>query len=459
MAPQRAKIEPQRAQQKQQLHEPVMHERLFNYLFAGETTTRSEDIPEQAREHQSRNFFLQVFALSLTKTGDQFMDPKITLSWLLSVLSVPTAFLSLLVPVHNTFSLLPQMLVAYLVRKAAIRKWFWFAGALGQSLALLLMCLVALNLSGATAGVGIVSCLLFFSLARGICSVAQKDVLGKTVARTRRGRVSGYTESIAGVLTLLLACWMIITGTRTLDVVVGILAFAAGLWIIAALAFGQIDEAPSDTLEGSGAISGIAGQLSLLRVNKEFRKFLLVRSALLGSALAAPYLVVLVQSNVGSDLYVLGGLLLAASLASFVSGSTWGRLADRSSARCMAVAGTLAGFAGLLAVVFVSAGLFSLPVLAACLFLLYLAHAGVRVGRKTHLVDMASAEDRSAMVAVSNSLIGVMLLVFAGIGVLISEWHLYAGLIFFSVLALTGALLSLSLQEVQSPALQADNEA
>jgi len=418
-------------------------------VFGEEDEQVCTELPESACEDQPRNFLLQVGALSLTKTGDQFMDPKITLSWLLTTLAVPSVFLSLLVPIHNTFSLLPQMLVAYAVRKSKIRKWYWVGGALGQCVALLVMCLVAFTLTGTAAGMGIIGCLLLFSLARGVCSVAQKDVLGKTVAKTRRGRVSGYTESVAGILTLMLAIYLLVSEQPSLSVVLVMLLIAAACWLCSALFFARIVEEPGTISAAADSLADIVGQFSLLRTNVEFRKFILVRSALLGSALAAPYMVALAQMSVGSSLSVLGSLLLAASLASFLSGSIWGRLADRSSALCMTIAGLLAGCSGLLALLLVALGSKHIVSLSASLFLLYLAHAGVRVGRKTHLIDMTSSEDRSAMVAVSNSVIGCVLLLFAAIGVLLGQWHSNASLIFFSLLAISGSLLAMTLREVQ----------
>jgi len=115
----------------------------------------------------------------------------------------------------------------------------------------------------------------------------------------------------------------------------------------------------------------------------------------------------------------------------------------------MTIAGLLAGCSGLLALLLVALGSKHIVSLSASLFLLYLAHAGVRVGRKTHLIDMTSSEDRSAMVAVSNSVIGCVLLLFAAIGVLLGQWHSNASLIFFSLLAISGSLLAMTLREVQ----------
>lgn len=426
-----------------------MHKQLYEFLFSDEDARACKDIPEKACNDQPKNFFVHIASLSLTKTGDQFMDPKITLSWLLTTLGSPSVFLSLLVPIHNTFSLLPQMLVAYTIRRAPIRKWYWSAGSVGQGIALLLMCYVALNFDGFAAGLGIILLLLLFSLSRGVCSVAQKDVLGKTVAKTRRGRVSGYTESIAGVFTLGLATYLLFSSQRTVEVVVIILFIAALLWLLAAGVFTLMTEEPGATAGGGNAIEAALKQFSVLRDNREFRKFVVVRSALLGSALSAPYLVALAQQDAGDALSVLGSLLMAASLASFVSGTTWGGLADRSSARCMTVAGVLAAVTGFAAIALVSFGFTNAMVFAGCVFTLYLAHAGVRVGRKTHLVDMADADNRSTLVAVSNTMIGVMLLVFAGIGALVAQLHPAAGLGFFSALALVGALLATNLKPVQ----------
>jgi len=428
---------------------PATAKKLFDFLFSDEDARVCRDIPESACNDQPRNFLIHIAALSLTKTGDHFIDPKITLSWLLTTIGSPALYLSLLVPIHNTFSLLPQMIVAALIRRYPVRKWFWCAGAVGQAAALVLMGYMALTLNAAQAGLAIVLALLVFSLSRGVCSVAHKDVLGKTVSKTRRGRVSGYTEMVAGVSTLILAVGLLLSDSPTVPVVVTILFLAALLWLAAATVFARMSEVPGSTEGGVNALEEAAQQLRLLKTHAEFRKFVIVRSALLGSALSAPYMVALIQGSEGGGLSILSSLLVAASLASFISGSTWGSVADKSSARCMVLSGALAGASGILAIALVVAGLGGGALLAGCVFLLYLAHAGVRVGRKTHLVDLATADNRSALVAVSNTLIGIMLLVFAALGAAVAQLHDYAGLAFFSLLALVGALLAGGLEEVQ----------
>ena len=51
-----------------------------------------------------------------------------------------------------------------------------------------------------TARIAIIALIIAFSLARGFCSVAAKDVLGKTIPRDRRGQLTGWSASAAGLV-------------------------------------------------------------------------------------------------------------------------------------------------------------------------------------------------------------------------------------------------------------------
>ena len=58
---------------------------------------------------------------------------------------------------------------------------------------------------------------------------------------------------------------------------------------------------------------------------------------------------------------------------------------------------------------------------AAVIIVMTVLHAGVRLGRKIYLVDMATGETRAAYVALSNTLIGVAMLGAGFIG-LLGDW-------------------------------------
>lgn len=78
-----------------------------------------------------------------------------------------------------------------------------------------------------------------------------------------------------------------------------------------------------------------------------------------------------------------------------------------------------------------------------------LAHAGARIGRKTYVVDLGSGDERTDHVAVSNSVIGVMLLVVGGVAGLLGGLAPEAALAFLGLLGAAGALVSRTLPEVE----------
>ena len=83
-----------------------------------------------------------------------------------------------------------------------------------------------------------------------------------------------------------------------------------------------------------------------------------------------------------------------------------------------------------------------------CYLLLTLMHTGVRVGRKTYVVDMAEGDLRTTYVAVSNSAMGVILLVVGGISSLLALAGVVWALLFLAGLGIVGVVAGSRLPEV-----------
>ena len=83
----------------------------------------------------------------------------------------------------------------------------------------------------------------------------------------------------------------------------------------------------------------------------------------------------------------------------------------------------------------------------AIFLLLGIAQAGVRLGRKTYLVDAAPAEDRPLYVAVSNTLIGVLTLAGGALGLISTVFGIRVLLALFIVLAFLGVTVSWQMPE------------
>lgn len=168
----------------------TLTEDLYAKLVNEEDARVCREIPDEACREVPRNFFLLIGSCVLTKLGDARANPKTVLTWMMDAIGAPIALTGLLVPIRESGSLIPQLVIAAFVRRRAIRKWVWVLGSLLQASAILAMGLTAWFFRGIVAGVLVVASLVVFSLARGLSSVAAKDVLGKTIPKTRRGRVN-----------------------------------------------------------------------------------------------------------------------------------------------------------------------------------------------------------------------------------------------------------------------------
>ena len=391
------------------------------------------------------NFLRHVAALGLTKSGDGLADVKLVLSWLMATLGAPGALVGLLVPVREAGSLLPQMLAAPRIRRLTRRKWIWAGAAAVQGAALLVMAAAGVTLSGTLAGVAILAALLVLALARSLASVSYKDILGRTVGKGRRGTATGLASSVASAAVLVFALLLIAGWVDRFALVIGALVLAGAAFLGAAVVFAGLQEEPDAPDDADTSLPAMAAMFGHLRADTQLARFILARGLLTATALAPPYLVLLASGAAEAALDSLGAMLLASALAALVSGYVWGRLADRSSRLVLVFTGIAGAIGMLLAVTLGAAGLeWGLP---GALFALMVAHQGVRVGRSTHLVDMAPEDRRPAYTALSNTIIGLALLGAGVFGALASLAGPGVTLAVFAAMALAGAGVAWGLDE------------
>lgn len=429
-------------------------EHLYSFLINEEDARVCSEIPEKACHSVPGNFFLIILSNTMTKLGDALSNPKTVLAWLMSYVNAPVSMIAFLVPIRESGSMLPQLLIASYIRKRSIRKWTWVVGSVLQFFSIAGIALAALMLKGATAGWVIILLLIMFSLSRGLCSVASKDVIGKTIPKSRRGRLNGYSTAVSGVLVILAGLFLMFKSRADpgIEFYAYLLIFAAFLWLIGATVYSRISELPGETSGGGNAFKEAIERLNLLRTDKPFRNFVIARSLLLCSALTAPFYVVLAQSYLGKDIYLLGLFILASGIASSVSAPFWGKLADISSKGVMVRAALITSVSGLLLFIIVT----WIPFLRdiswlypVAFFILGIAHSGVRLGRKTYIIDMAGGNKRTDYVAVSNTVIGFVLLLTGGISALASFLSPQGIILILSIFGFFGAIASNRLPEVE----------
>lgn len=432
--------------------------RIYAMLTGDGDRRIASDLPASARAEQPGNFVKHVVSLAATKTGDGLADPKLVLSWLLTQLGAPATAIGWLVPVREAGALLPQLGISAWIRARPLRKRVWAAGSAVQGLAVLGMAAAATTLEGSAAGWTLVGLLAVFAIARSACSVSHKDVLGKTVAKATRGTATGTAGTLASAAVFAFGA-ALATGVlpTTVATVVGGLCVAGGLWLVAATTFLTLaeDRSPRGDDDGS-SLRVVFAQLDLLRTDAELRRFLATRGLLIATALAPPYVLQLAggagAANGAPALGQLGAFVIASSSASVLSSYVWGRLSDRSSRRVLMLAGAVGavalGTTGALALW--DGELLRGPLLApALLLVLMTGYQGVRIGRATHIVDMADERTRAAYTAVSNTVIGVLLTLAGGFGLLAQVAGAAVVLLVFAAMCGLSIVTARGMREVQ----------
>ncbi|WP_415233743.1 MFS transporter [Pseudorhodobacter sp.] len=399
----------------------------------------------QAR-HEPANFLRHAGSLSMSKIADGLIDPKLVLAWLLAHLGASSVFVGLLVPIREAGALLPQLFTAPRVQAMARRKWAWVAGSIGQGVAAAGIVLAALTLTGAMAGGVICALLAVLAVARSICSVSYNDILGKTVGQSRRGAATGLASSLGAGAVVIFALVLMTGIVDRATLVVVALALAAVLWLAAGLIFSSLWEERAAGMAGAAAL----GQLKLLRADPQLRRFIWARGLLTSTALAPPYIVLLGAQAGHGTFDRLGALVLASSVASLLSSWVWGRMADRSSRKVLMFS-AVAGFVALLSAVVLdlagaSGTVWALPLV---LFVLMIAYHGVRQGRSIYLVDMAPKDNRAAYTAVSNTVIGILLLGSGIFGALASLAGAKVTLMIFAAMSLAAIWVTKGLNEIE----------
>ena len=401
-----------------------LRRQLSDILSADDNLDRScQDIPPESCRQAPLNIRANTANGAASKLAEQLAGPNLVLPWLFHILGSPVWLFGFLMPIKQTFSLLPQMIVAGQIRRLPIRKWVWVGCGLTQALCLLLMIPVALWLPPAGAGMTLLLLLIIFSSASGAASVAFQDVLGKTVDKGHRGKLLARRAFYGGILTL--AAGLLLNqyrdGQDDLRAVLYLLLTAAVLWGLAALFFALIREFPGAVAGGRNAIDEVRAGFSLVRREPGFARFLRARGLLLSIELATPFYVLHAGQVLDLSATQIGTLIIAIGLAQIISSPFWGKMADRTSRHVMALSAIIGALSAImaLAMVLVPDGL--RPAGYALVFLLIgLAEAGVRLGRKTYLVDATPHTERATYTAFSNSLIGVVAL-FSGITGLIAH--------------------------------------
>ena len=377
---------------------------------------------------------LLVTGLSFNKLADLLISAKTTLPALLIILGAPAWMVGWLVPIRESGALLPQVLISMYLRNNAARYKVWRVGICIQIASVVgILCSVVV-LEGFNAGLSILAFLIVLSLGRSACSLTVKDIEADVVSKGERGNLVGLASTISGVMTLIVAVPLLIFDDMFKDnALLGVIVCAAVSFIITLLCMFNLKTKVEDNSDNKGKMFSV-------RFDKTVYKFVFVRGLFVHSALVAPYFMLENGDNAQKLLPV---YIAAQALASMCSSLLWGKVADYSAKLTLQIAGvlTIAACAGLLAIES------DTLIISACLFfILSIAHAGVRTGRKTYSLDVKEGQERTELVGFSNTAIGIILLTFGAVYAALSPF-----LSFSVVYIMTGMMVAATITTLILP--------
>ena len=426
-------------------------ERSYKFLNNEKSEIVCTGISDEACQKIPENYFRNIGMNLFTQLSDTFSNPKTILTWLMLTLSVPTSIISFIVPIRESGSMIPQIILAEFLKNKPKRKKIWIIGALIQSFTLIGIGLIGLTLTGIFAGLSIILLLIIFSLGRSLCSLTSKDIIGKTIPKSRRGKLTGYANGVSGILILIFGIFI---GTITDISWLSSIVIGAGLlWIVAVLIYQPIFEPDGFVDNSAFSLKSMRQKLSLLQKDNTLRKFIIARSMLLCSALTSPFYIILSQEANHNNPQTLGLFILGTGIAGIISAPFWGIMSDISSRMVIFRAAILAAALGVLSMLsvyfFPMIELFSW-LYPAIVFILTIAHNGIRIGRKTYIIDIAEGDCRTDYVSISNTVIGVILLIVGAITSLLSLISVPFVILFLSFVGFVGAYFSYKLPEASN---------
>ena len=368
--------------------------------------------------------FTRLLSIStLTQLADEIVSAKIVLPWILLSLNAPLWMLALIVPIKESGALLPQWSVQKILAAKFSTVTIWRTGMAMQGAALFAIAAGMWWLVAASfAAYLVLLAVVVLSLGRALCSFTIKDIQAHNVEKGRRGKLIGAGGSAAGLVTILVALllWQYsadsaVVGSEIpeqtvlgLLVIAGCLCYGLGLWLSRSLSMPEPIVPEPNT--PSGRTVGSVPSLSLWQYvthESDLRELIISRVLLMHGAIVLPLMVLLIAERY-EGISSLALVMLASAIASFMSSYIWGWFSDYSARTTLAIAA--AGCMLSLGWLLTPWGLAELYAAGAGFLLMNLCYSGIRIARKTYLIDMVSHTKRQRYVAAGNTIVGCVLL-------------------------------------------------
>lgn len=360
-------------------------------------------------QNKQKAFAQLILIATCGKLADLLISAKTTLPWLLASLGAPIWIVSMLVPIRESGSLIPQWPLKKKTKHIENRLVIWRWGIIVQACSICLMLISVMSAKGLAAGLLVLLSLLLLSLGRALSSLSMKDIQGLNVEKGQRGKLVGIASSVSGLLSLITAGLLIFSPQdMNITAIQLLLSFSAILFFVSLLL--SID-LTANLVDDSHDSNDGESLWKTIRQQADLRHLIISRCLLLHAALIAPFFVNASATN--NDFFQLPYFIMASAFASFISSYLWGKMADKSAVKTLFYATIVCILTSIVFYFVTSLNNWLIDVFL--FFALNLGYAGIRTGRKTYMLDITQGSQRTLYVAAANSMVGYILLMLGGV--------------------------------------------
>ena len=393
-----------------------------------------------------RSFVLGILNGTAFGFAEALIDPPVVLTWFISQLTSSNLLIGLVAPLGNAGWFLPQIFVSTRIQRMRRTMPAYVVAAVIRTVAWLVLAAAVWMVDDPT--LLLVSFFALYSIARvssGLGGLSFFDVIAKTVPARRRGSFFAWRQLVGGVLGLG-GGWIVktILNSPALPFPDGhaslFLIYCVGM-ALGMLAFALVREPPGVVSAGPVTMDDqLRRSRRLVRADPVYRRYMAARLALGLTSVALPFYGVYAKSVLGASGGMAGIYVAARIGGTLIFNLPWGRLSDRRGNQLvMRLLSLGSGATALLALGLV--GLIGpvqpqgswLPYVALPIFFLdgAVRPAHIMVG-SNFLLELAPEGERSLYLGLSNTLLGVVVLI-SGLGGLVVDAFGFAGVFALSI--------------------------
>lgn len=385
-----------------------------------------EGISPEAAQHVGRNFRFGVANGVVLTLVDGLISPGIVLALFVNRLGGSNLLVGLLPAIASAGWFLPQILVAPRVQGLPYVMPWYRATAISRILCMTLLTVSTFALGANPALLLVAFFVLYsiFSLSGGISGLPWLEMVSKMIPPRRRGTFFSL-RSFWGSLLAMLASGLLAallserltglsfpTNFALLFAVVTLLVTTGyTTWMLTREPKATVT-APPITLRAL-----LKRGAELLRTEREYRAFMIVRVLLSLASVADPFYAVFAKVVLGAPVEIVGLYVGASAAAALASNFLWGPLGDRASNRTLmastVVSVALVPLSALIIPMFNAVAPNAVVNTAFAVVFVFsgLAAGSARILNNNMLLSIAPAAERATYIGFLNTVLGLVILV------------------------------------------------